>query len=331
MTKVVQYQGFGSPQVLRLVEVANPVPGPGEVRIAVKAVGLNPVDYKVFNGGRRLRMLEQMHRLVHPSRWFSGEPSFPRGVGKDFAGIVDMVGPGVTEIAVGDSVLGTLRSAPGQGDTRGSLTDELMVSTSDIMLKPNSLDFETAAVLGVSAQTICGAFRALDLHSDDVIVVANASGGVGSLAVQLAIHRGARVVGIASERNADYLRSLGAIPVAYGNGIEQRIRAVAPEPVTKLLDCHLGEYAKLGFSLGLPGKSIASLSFNPRAILRGAQFTGSRHARAGDLEEVADLVAQGAITMAIEQRYSFDIESIRQAYSELAQGHVRGKLVVRIP
>ena len=330
MAQVVQYERFGDSQVLQMAEVPDPTPGPGEVRIAVKAVGLNPLEQKVFRGDKRLRLLETVQHLIHLSRWFGGEPAFPRGVARDFSGFVDRIGPGVTGIAMGDAVLGTLRGAPGQGDRRGSLADTLVVSTDDVVPKPTAMNFETAATIGVAAQTVCGAFRALNVQADDVIIIANASGGVGSLAVQLAVHRGARVIGIASQRNSDYLRSLGAVPVAYGDGIEQRIRDAAPASVTKLLDCHLGEYIKLGFTLGLPGKAIGSLEPKPSAIIRGAHFTGSHHAEPGDLAEVAALVADGTITIAIERTYPFDIASIRRAYTELAKGHVRGKLVVQV-
>ncbi len=330
MTKVVQYKRFGSPQVLEMVELANPTPGPGEVRIAVKAVGLNPVDQKTFSGDRRLRLVENVQRVVHPSRWFAGEPSFPRGVARDFSGIVDAVGPGVSSLAIGDSVLGTLRGAPGQGEKKGALADVLVAQVSDVVTKPENLDYETAGVLGVAAQTVSGAFRHLNLTGDDVVVIAGASGGVGSLATQLAVYRGACVVGIASERNGDYLRSLGAIPVPYGDDVEERVREAAPGAVTKLLDCHLGEYAKLGFALGLSGRCIGSLAPNPPAMIRGAQFTGSRHAQPGDLEEIAQLVADGSLSVSIDRSYPFEIESIRAAYTKLAKGHVRGKLVIRV-
>lgn len=226
-----------------------------------------------------------------------------------------MIGPGVTGLTVGDAALGTLRGAPGQGNKRGSLADTLVVSADDVTPKPANVSFETAGVLGVAAQTVSGAFRVLNLTSDDVLAIANASGGIGSLATQLAVHRGARVIGIASQRNAAYLRSLGAIPVEYGDDVEQRIREAAPAPLTKLLDGHLGEYTKVGFALGLSGKAIGSLAPNPLAIMRGAWFTGSRHAEPGDLEEITKLVADGIITIAIERAYPFDIDSIRQHMS----------------
>lgn len=150
------------------------------------------------------------------------------------------------------------------------------------------------------------------------------------LAVQLALHHGAAVVGIAGESNADFLRSLGVIPVSHGAGVRDRILGAAPGSVTKLLDCYGGDYVQLGFSLGLRGPAIGTLVPSPRAIFRGARFTGSRHAQPGDLETVAKLVASGAVKTAIAHTYPFDVAAVRDAFAELAEGHVRGKLVVSL-
>ena len=181
----------------------------------------------------------------------------------------------------------------------------------------------------MAAQTACGAFKQLNLHEGDVIVISAAAGGVGSLASQLAVSRGATVIGIAGARNMDYLRSLGAIPVTYGENLTSRVRDAAPSPVTKLLDCYGGTYVRLGRDLGLTGRSIGTLVPSRAAILRGAQFTGSRHSSGrGDLKEVAELVADDAIKVEVARTYSFTLEQIRAAYTELAKGHVRGKLAV---
>ena len=330
MSRIIQYQRFGGPEVLREVEIPTPEPGDGEVRIAVQAVGLNPIDFKTFGGD--LRVIEGLQRLIHPVR-ARRTPRFPRGVARDFAGIVEAVGAGATGSGgfhVGDAVLGTLRSAPGNVSPWGALATELIAPIDDLAMKPTEMGFEVAASLGVATQSTCGAFRQLDLQADDVVVISAAAGGVGSLAVQVAINRGATVIGIASERNADYLRHLGAIPVAYGDGLLDRLRQAAPSPVTKLFDCYGGVYTKLGFALGLPGKSIGTLIPSPPARLRGAQFTGARHAQPGDLDAVAQLVTDGTITVELADQYPFTLEAIRAAYEELAGGHVRGKLVVNV-
>ena len=148
---------------------------------------------------------------------------------------------------------------------------------------------------------------------------------------QLAVHRGATVIGIASEANAGYVRSLGAIPVAYREGLVDRVRAATPTPVTKLLDCYGSEYITLEFSLGLSRKAIGTLVPGPKAIFRGVHITGMRHAHpASDLAEIASLVANGTITIDIAHEYPFDIDSVRAAYTQLMGGHVRGKLVVKL-
>lgn len=326
MSRAIQYRSFGGPDVLEMASTAGSAPGDGDVRIAVKAVGLNPVDEKIFGGDARLKLVGSVRNLLRPGQWFAAR--FPRGVARDFAGVIDAVGRGVTEFAPGDAVLGTIRSAPGLGTTQGSLAETLITPAGDIVGLPGQLSFEIAGALGVAAQTACGALRTLDVRSTDVVVISAAAGGVGSLAVQLAAHRGATVIGIAGRHNADYLRSLGAIPVTHGAGVRARIVAAAPGPVTKLLDCYGGDYVGLGFSLGLRGRAIGTLVPSPGAILRGARFTGSRHARPGDLAQVAELVAGGALTITIARTVPFDLEAVRDAYTELARGHVRGKLVV---
>ena len=301
MSRAIEYRRFGGPEVLEEVERPAQAPGDGEVRIVVRAVGLNPLDFKTFKGD--LRPVERLQRLIHPRRWLEGASArFPRGVARDFAGVIDAVGANVTDLAEGDAVLGTLRSAPGQADTRGALTTELVAPADDVVKKPAPLPFTQAACLGVASQTACGAFRQLNLHDDDVIVISAAAGGVGSVAAQLALSRGATVIGIAGARNAEYLRSLGAIPVTYGGNLTSRGRDAA---------------------------SIGTLVPSPAAILRGARFTGSRHSSGrGDLEEVAQLVADDAIKVEVAHTYSFTLEQVRAAYTELATGHVRGKLVV---
>ncbi|MFT3861133.1 NADP-dependent oxidoreductase [Micropruina sp.] len=330
MNRVIQYRRFGGTDVLEMDYVAEQTPEHDQVCLAVKAVGLNPLEAKTFAGDRRLRLVAFVQRLIHPQRWFEPAASrFPRGVARDFAGVIEALGSDVTGFAVGDEVLGTLRGAPGV-DTRGALAEQLVAPVSDVVLKPAGLSFDIAASLGVAAQTACGAFRQIALTASDVLVISAASGGVGSLAVQLAVQRGATVIGIAGERNADYLRSLGAIPVAHGEGIKDRILAAAPRPVTKLLDCYGGEYVKLGFALGLPGRAIGTLVPSPGAITRGAQFTGSRHAQPEDLPEVVGLVANGTIKVTLAHVYPFALESVRVAYAELNSGHVRGKLVVSL-
>ena len=207
MNHIIRYRSFGSPDVLEEANVPLSEPQGADVRVRIHAVGLNPVDYKTFNGD--LRALEHLRQLAHPLR---RTPMFPRGVGRDFSGVITAVGPSATGYSVGDPVLGTLRSAPGQIVPQGTLATEVIAPTETITAKPEGMSYQTAASLGVAAETACVAFRRLHLAADDVIVIIAAAGGVGSLASQLALTMGATVVGIAGRGNADYLRSLGGYP-----------------------------------------------------------------------------------------------------------------------
>ena len=326
MSRAIEYRRFGGPEVLEMVDVPAPEPRDGETRIAVKAAALNPMDEKVFSGDPRLRLVGFANAIPKPAQWFM--PSFPKRVGRDFAGIVDAVGGGTSGLAVGDTVLGTLRGAPGTKTKSGSLAEHVVAPVEDVIHKPKALSFESAAALGVVAQTACGALREIDVQHTDIIVISAAAGGVGSLAVQLAMQRGATVIGIVGANNVDFLRSLGVIPVTHDAGVKDQILAAAPGPIKKLLDCYGGGYVQLGHSLGLHGSAIGTLVPSPKAIFGGARFTGSRHAHPEDLATVADLVATGAVRLPIAHTYPFEIEAVRGAFVELAKGHVRGKLVV---
>ena len=328
MTRAVQYDHFGDPEVLRIVDVPAPEPAPGEVLIAVHSAGLNPIDVKTVAGAFPVRPAEALGRVRDPRRWL--RHSFPRTLGRDFAGTITSLGDGVTGLSVGQEVCGTLRSAPTQASARGAVTELLAAPASDVIPRPEALPVAVAACLGVAAQTACGALRALDIEQGDTVVISGASGGVGSLAVQLAARRGARVIGIAGPASADRLRALGAEPVSYESDIAAQIaRAAAERPVTKLLDCH-GGYARLGLDLGLSGRSIATLVPSPLVVLRHVRFTGSRDALPGDLEQVADLAAAGTLVTPPTTPIPFDAHAIRQACSRLLDGRVTGKLVINL-
>lgn len=314
MVRAIEYRSFGGPEVLEMAEVPEPVPGPGQVRVAVRAAGLNPVDWKIVSG-----MMD------------GDGPRRPRGVGRDYAGVVDAVGEGVASVAVGDEALGTVHAAPGSGSGAGTLAERLVVDAGDVVLKPAALSFAQAAALGVAVEAAAGALRALGVHDGDVLVVSAASGGVGSMAVQLAGRAGAAVIGIAGEDSLDRIRSLGAVAVAYGEDLEDRVRAAAPSPVTRLLDCHGPQYVDLALALGLAPEAIATIVPAPPSIAKGVRVTGSRDARPEDLRRAAALVADGTMTVTIARVYPFDVDSVRQAYTELRGGHVRGKLVVDLP
>lgn len=313
MNRAIEYRAFGTPDVLDIVEAEPIEPGEGEVRVSVKAAGLNPVDWKIFSGA-----------------FGADESKLPKGVANDFAGEIDAVGAGVTGFAVGDEVLGSLKKAVQTDQPNGALANQLIASARDLAQKPDGLSFADAAALGIPALTACGCLRALEFTAEDVIVISAASGGVGSIAVQIAASAGATVVGIASESNAEYLRSLGAVPVAYGPDLAARVRAAASRPVTKLLDCFGEEYVDVALELGLSAGTYATIVGTEGSAQKGATLTGSRDAQPGDLDRVANLVADGTLSVAIAGVYPFTAESVRKAYKELQKGHVRGKLVVDV-
>ena len=240
------------------------------------------------------------------------------------------VGPAVSNVCVGDEVIGLLRAAPWSAREYGALATNILTSATNVVPKPASVSFDVAGGLGVAAQTAMGAMRSVKADAGDIIVVAAAAGGVGGLVTQLALARGATVIGIASPSNADYLRSLGAIPVAYGEGLEQHIKDAAPSPVTAFIDC-FGGYASLAHSLGVPGERVGSLVPTPAIALRRACFTGGRDGKIADIATVAGLIDRGTVNLTIAGTYLFDVEQVRAAYTELMGGHVRGKIVITIP
>jgi len=323
---MIGYRRFGGVEVLEEGEVSLPAPGEGQVLVKVRAAGINPVDYKLFGG--LTRPLEVVRTIVHPARWFARGKERPlRGVGQDFAGVVTAVGPAVSNVCVGDEVIGLLRAAPWSAREYGALATDVLTSATNVVPKLASVSFDVAGGLGVAAQTAMGAMRSV---KGDVIVVAAAAGGVGGLVTQLALARGATVIGIASPSNADYLRSLGAIPVSYGESLEQQIRDAAPSPVTAFIDC-FGGYTSLAHRLGVPGERVGTLVPTPAIALRRARFTGGRDGKIADIATVAGLIDRGTVNLTIAGTYPFDVQQVRAAYTELMGGHVRGKIVITIP
>lgn len=326
MSRAIQYHRFGSPETLEMVDVPIEEPGDGEVRIKVWAAGLNPVDAKTFTGMFPIRPAELVNRLRHPSRWFVS--TFPRTVGRDFAGVVDAVGSGVTGFAVGDKVFGTLRSAPGDAAVRGSLTDHLIAPISDVVHLPAALDYRVAASLGVAAQTACGALRHLEIGADDILAMSGASGSVGSIATQLAVLRGATVIGIAGPASAERLRRWGALAVDYEGDVADQLRTLAPRRITAFLDCYGGEYVSIALGLGVQPSRVGTLVPSPAILFKRVQFTGSRHAKVGDLDQISADVAGGVIEVSAMQVVPFTLAAVQAAYADLLAGRAHKKLVV---
>src|SRR6266545_4449482 len=207
MTKAVVFDRYGPPEVLRLAELPDPQAGPGQIRVRVRAAGVQPFDVGVRRGA--------MAGFV--------PVSFPQTLGQEYAGVVDQVGGGVTGAGAGDEVLGSTML--------NGYAQHVVVAADDAVAKPPELDFPAAVAFVAAAQTASGALQELAVKDGETLLVHAAAGSVGTIAVQLGRRRGARVIGTASPGNHDYLRELGAIPVAYGDGLVEGVRAVAPEGV----------------------------------------------------------------------------------------------------
>lgn len=300
--RAVVFSAYGDPDVLHVVEREKPRPGPGEVLVAVRAAGVNPIDWKIRSGAMP---------LVPPD-------GFPAVPGSDVAGVVEEVGEGVTAFAVGDEVLGSASS--------GGYAELALASVERITAKPAGVSWEVAAGLPVVASTTYRVLALLDLTPGETVLIDGAAGGVGTVAVQVAKHRGLTVIGTAGERNHDYLRSLGAIPVTYGDGLADRVRTVAPQGVDAAVDASgRGSLATLVDLAGGPERVITIADGSAAEL--GVRFTsGGPDEVPGSLVDAVSLVAAGKITLPIARTYS--LAEAATAHRDSEAGHVRGKLVL---
>lgn len=302
MPRRVSYSRFGGPEVLEVVEVERPEPGPGQVRVRVRVAGLNPVDWKIFTGPA--------------AEAYGAEP--PSGTGNDFAGEVESLGAGVTELEVGALVFGGLRNE--------AQADFLLIDASDLLLVPDGLLLEQAGALDIVARTAVASIAAVGVAAGDVVLVSAAAGGVGVLAAQLALRTGATVIGTASESNHEFLASLGVIPVAYGDGLVDRLRDAAPGPFTVALDNHGRDTIDAAIELGIAPSRINTIADRAAAVELGLSADGAAEASAADLLEVARFLASGELVLPIDS--VFPLERVREAYEHLMAGHLRGKIVL---
>ena len=235
--KAVRFDEYGGVDVLKVVDVPVPEPAPGQVLVRVKAAAINPGEAKIRDG------------LLH-ERW---PAAFPEGEGSDLAGIVERLGPDVTTVAEGDEVIGWV-------DTRSSHAEYAVVEAEHLTPKPASLPWEIAGALPVVGFTAWAAVRAVALKPGDTLVVSGAAGGVGSLAVQLAMREKATVVGLASPANHAWLTQHGVIPVSYGDGVADRIREAAPT-TDAFIDTYGGDYIELALDeLGVDPARIDTIA-----------------------------------------------------------------------
>lgn len=304
MPKAVRFDSYGDVDVLHVADVPRPSPGNGQVLVHVRAAGTNPGEASIRAG------------LLH-DRW---PATFPSGQGSDLAGVVDEVGPGVTGVAVGDEVIGYTHD-------RSSQAELVVVDAGHLTPKPPAVPWEVAGALFVVGTTAWAAVRAVAPDKGETVVVSGAAGGVGSLAVQLAADTGASVIGLASEQHHDWLRAHGAVPVTYGDGVADRIRAAAGGRVDAFVDTYGHGYVDLAVGLGVaPGRVDTILDWDA-AERHGTRTDGnSAGARPEVLAELADRIAAGRLELPIAATYP--LEDVRDAYRELEQRHTLGKIVL---
>jgi NADPH:quinone reductase-like Zn-dependent oxidoreductase len=306
MPKAVRFDDYGGIDVLRIEDVPRPVPGEGQVLVHVKAAGINPGEAKIRQG------------LLH-ERW---PAAFPSGQGSDLAGIVAETGPGVTGFSAGDEVLGWT-------DNRASQAEYVLTEAANLTAKPAGVLWEAAGALFVAGATAYAAVRAVSLTPGDTVVVAGASGGVGSIAVQLARRAGATVIGLASEPHHAWLTAHGVIPVSYGEGVASRIRGEAGT-VDAFIDTVGGDYVTLALDdLGVEPSRVDTIVRFDLVQKYGIKAEGSAAgASAAVLAELAGLIAAGELEVPVTA--TFPLDEVQDAYRRLDQGHVLGKIVLLV-
>ena len=305
MPLAVRFDEYGDIDVLKVVEVPRPVPGPGQVLVKVIAAGINPGEASIRKG------------LLH-AMW---PATFPSGQGSDLAGIVAEVGPDVTRLAVGDEVLGFV-------DTRGSHAELVVAAVDNLVARPGSVPWDVAGSLFVVGTTAYAAVRAVKLVPDDTVVVSGAAGGVGSLAVQLATDAGAKVIGLASPGHHQWLASHGVIPVVYGDGVAERIKNASEGRVDAFIDTFGGGYVEMAIGLGVSPDRIDTIIDRAAAQEYGTKLEGSAAAATAEvLAELAGLIAEGRLEIPIAKAYP--LAEVREAYRDLEQRHTLGKIVLQ--
>ncbi|MCU1468599.1 MAG: Oxidoreductase [Actinomycetia bacterium] len=303
--KAVRFDDYGGIEVLEVRDVARPEPGPDQVLVAVRAAGINIGEAKIREG---------LVREIFPA-------TFPSGEGSDLAGVVKQIGAKVRGVAVGDEVIGYT-------DNRASHAEYVLVERANLTAKPLEIPWEVAGALFVAGVTGVGAVRAVAPTAGEAVVIAGAGGGVGVFAVQLALRTGARVIALASDRHHAWLRERGAIPVAYGDGVTERIAGAAEEiPVASFIDLVGSGYVELAIELGIARDRINTTVDFPSAAKYGVKSEGgAAAASAATLADLAEAIAAGNLVVPVQRTYP--LEDVRAAFSELEAGHVAGKIVL---
>ncbi|MEP6799273.1 MAG: NADP-dependent oxidoreductase [Lapillicoccus sp.] len=304
--RAVTYTSYGSPDTVALADVPDPKVGPSEVLVEVRAAGVNPVDWKLVTGG--------LDAMI--------EAAFPVVPGWDVSGVVRAVGPDTPEFSVGDEVLAYARKDWVHGGTYAEL---VTVPVRALARKPAGLGWHAAAGLPLAGLTALRTLRRLEVTTGDTVLVHAAAGGVGLLAVQIAQELGATVIGTASEANHDHLRSLGAVPVTYGEGLAGRVRKLAPGGVDAVAD-FVGGVLDVTLEVIRDGGRHASVA-DPSVTDEGGSWIWVRPDGA-ELQWLADLAAEGRLVVDIAGSYG--LGEVAEAFARSQEGHVRGKLVIAV-
>jgi NADPH:quinone reductase-like Zn-dependent oxidoreductase len=312
MAHVIQYSQYGGPEVLEIAEVPTPTAPDGGVVVEVRAAGVNPIDWKLRSGARA-----------------NGPLTEPRRVGSDAAGVIAEVGDAATGWSVGEEVI--VRAA------NGAYATHVVAAAEQLVPKPPQLDWEQAAAIGVPVSTAYQALKSLGVTEGTTLLIHGGSGGVGQAAVQLARLWGATVIATAGEANQERLRDLGAIPVVYGAGLADRIRAVAPAGIDVVLDAvGTDEALETSFELVEDRSRIGTIVVGSRAADLGIRaWAGGnpipltedeQRLRREAFDVAAALIAEGRLELEVSRRYP--LNQAADAHRESETGHVRGKIVL---
>ncbi|WP_329243889.1 NADP-dependent oxidoreductase [Streptomyces sp. NBC_01478] len=306
MPKAYVFTRYGGPETEALVEVDQPRPGPGEILVAVRAAGVNPVDWKQRNGYRR------------PGE--TGSRAFPAVFGQEVSGVVREIGADVAGFAVGDEVFGST--------VAGGYAEYALLPVTVAAHRPAELSFPDAATLPVAAATAYDGILQLDLPTGATVLVTGAGGGVGSAALQIARALGLRAVGVASEGKKDLVESLGAVHVPSGADLAARVRAVAPDGVDGAYDLVGGEVlAEAATLLTDRTKLITAGAPAPEVEkLGGARVERARNAAV--LDALAQLVVSGRLDPHVTR--TFPLDRAGEALRTVEEGHARGKIVIEV-
>lgn len=304
MPRAVRFHHYGDIDVLQVEDVERPVPGPAQVLVNVKAAGINPGEATIRKG------------LLH-QRW---PATFPSGEGSDLAGIVTAVGEGVKAYTVGDEVIGFTHNRASHGEF-------VVVEESHLIHRPHNVSWEVAGSLFIAGTTAYAAIRAVSLQQGDTLAVSGAAGGVGSIVVQLAIREGAKVIGLASPTHHQWLSDHHVIPVAYGEGVEERLRTASDNHLDAFIDTFGADYVKLALDLGVRPERINTIANFAAVEKYGVKAEGNAQAAsAAVLADLIRLIERRELEIPIARVYP--LSNVREAYRELEQRHTSGKIVL---